>query len=363
MSQDDSRLKALDGLRGIAILLVILFHYFSRWASDGLYPYGTRFADVQPAASGFVGVYLFFIISGCVIARSLGSSRSFIHFAAKRANRLVLPMFVISTVSFVLLAGPLATEAFQVEWSSFLPSWTFTAPVIWRFIDPNVDYIDGAYWTLFTEVRFYFIFSSLWFLFGQSAATRIFSLVAILAPLAFLALDGTLFSSLLSLLLFPEYAPLFACGTLYSGLMAGSLKHQDIVLLSILVPISCWTPSLAIDVTSMLPIVMWCVAFHLIFLSLAGRSPWVRIFELRPIVWLGLISYSLYLLHQNVGVALISRIPTGYPLIWQLLGVAVVVTVMTLLAALSWRLIERRRIFTSVLARLSSPAGPLARSD
>ena len=69
----------LDGLRGIAITLVVLFHIFAR--PQELTPWLAEYASLWPVKYGFLGVELFFLISGFLIAKPLESSRSLIHFA------------------------------------------------------------------------------------------------------------------------------------------------------------------------------------------------------------------------------------------------------------------------------------------
>ncbi|MGL4264969.1 MAG: acyltransferase family protein, partial [Afipia sp.] len=93
------RLRALDGLRGVAILLVMGFHYFyhleSYYYKSTLYPYGETFSNVLVFKYGYMGVELFFIISGFVIAMTLESSRSVIDFVIRRFVR-IWPALIVS---------------------------------------------------------------------------------------------------------------------------------------------------------------------------------------------------------------------------------------------------------------------------
>ena len=58
----EARLTSLDGLRGIAILFVMGFHYFYALADGATYPYGDTFANFFAFKYGYLGVELFFII-------------------------------------------------------------------------------------------------------------------------------------------------------------------------------------------------------------------------------------------------------------------------------------------------------------
>ena len=345
------RIVELDGLRGLAILLVVGFHYFGRFTAERgvpLYPYGDRFASWPVASDGRVGVFLFFIISGFVICYSLARSRSTLHFLAKRADRLVLPMLVLSSITFVLLAGPLQTPFLAVRWADFLPSWTFTAPGFWRWVDPQVNYIDTAYWTLFVEIRFYLLAGLLWFLAPRRHVPNILVALAcggFLALLLFASVGWRYPQSLVEVFLFPQYLPLFVCGWFYADLRRNPTDAAAWRRLWLLIPLSL--AGVASKFNGQWSQLLWLLAFHLVFIGLVQGRPWVTILRTPLLVGLGLVSYSLYLIHQYVGVALISRLPTQWSLSAQLSGVAVITLLMVAIACLSWRLLEHRRPFTA----------------
>ena len=77
-----NRIQFLDGLRGIAILLVICFHSYTRWPK--FVPYGHQFSDFYLFKYGYLGVQLFFLISGFVILMLLEKNKTFIQFIYKR---------------------------------------------------------------------------------------------------------------------------------------------------------------------------------------------------------------------------------------------------------------------------------------
>ena len=63
------RIEYLDGQRGLAILLVVLFHAYARWPER--VPYHDAYANIPVFAYGWVGVELFFLVSGFVILMTL----------------------------------------------------------------------------------------------------------------------------------------------------------------------------------------------------------------------------------------------------------------------------------------------------
>ncbi|WP_420839686.1 acyltransferase family protein [Colwellia maritima] len=79
------RIKYLDSHRGIAILFVVFYHLFSRWSE--ILPYGNSFTNIV-FNQGFLGVQLFFLLSGFVILMTLERTKSFSSFLYKRWLRL-----------------------------------------------------------------------------------------------------------------------------------------------------------------------------------------------------------------------------------------------------------------------------------
>lgn len=346
-----ARFAELDGLRGVAILLVISYHYFTRWAPEGLYPYGSMFSVIG-VRDGSVGVLLFFIISGFVIMNSLQRIGSFRDFVIKRADRLVLPMVVLSTLAFILLSGPLATPHLEQNVANLLPSWTFTTPKFWTWVNPQIDYVDGAYWTLFVEVRFYLLISIVWFCLPKSVNDIIFTAIAALSVGLYAVAKVTASDTvvrLLDLFLFPPYISLFASGIIYFNLMKTGWDRRSAAQLILLIPISTYALTFKIDDPSNYgPTIISALAFHAIFICICTGLTWTRIFGFWPLVFVGRISYSLYLIHQNVGVALIHRLDSGMAPVTYLLAVAGIVGLMIALAYLSWRYIEEQKPISSL---------------
>ena len=71
-----NRIDYIDGLRGVAILGVVLFHAYARWTE--VVPYGSRYSDFVIFKNGWLGVYLFFVISGFVITMTLSRTKTLV---------------------------------------------------------------------------------------------------------------------------------------------------------------------------------------------------------------------------------------------------------------------------------------------
>ena len=139
------RLSELDGLRGIAALAVVLYHY--------IYHYNNLYSHAFPVPSfvqlGVYGVNLFFMISGFVIYWTISRSDQPFDFIFSRFSRL----FPVYWCSVIL--------TFTVVYFASLPGREqdlFTLLVNLSMIQEYLGFshIDGVYWTLSLELAFYF---------------------------------------------------------------------------------------------------------------------------------------------------------------------------------------------------------------
>ncbi|TLS44558.1 acyltransferase [Streptomyces montanus] len=209
-----TRLRALDGLRLIAALMVAAYHYGGRdgevaeaWGSSAKLQFPTLHSWF---AYGCLGVHIFFVISGFVICMS-GWGRPLRSFFASRASRL-LPSYwaAVIVVTAVFALPVVAYEA--VSPSDALLNLTMMQQPL------GVDRVLGVCWTLWAEVRFYALFAVCVVLPGANRQGIIlfcagWTLASAIAQAAN--------EPLLDLVLMPEYAPFFIGGI---GLY---LVHRD----------------------------------------------------------------------------------------------------------------------------------------
>ena len=147
MSQAPHRFNEIDLLRGIACAAVVVFHYLSRapranWISHASFP-----AIDAVARYGYLGVHLFFVISGFVILMSAqgASPREFV---ASRVARLFPALWVAATIT-AGTAWLLAEPRFAIS----LPHYLVNLTLLPHWF--GVPYVDGAYWSLAVELHFY----------------------------------------------------------------------------------------------------------------------------------------------------------------------------------------------------------------
>lgn len=360
----------LDGLRGVAILLVIGYHYFSRWTppyhSENLYPYSDLVADFWPLKYGGYGVQLFFIISGFVIAMTLNRCSSGWEFFVRRFARLYPAMIFCCAFTFAFIS--LTPHApFGAVWSSFVPSLTFLSPAMIDLVfrHPGLQSMDGVYWSLYIEVQFYLMVSIVYFA-SRERFLRNFLLLccAIVLGSLLLKLGGSKRYLLIDLVLIAPHLPLFMIGI---GLYVEYTGHAD-----------RWSRAMIAGGVLLAAVVSFTNAKPLewlICLLMAGTvycafrfAAIQRLLSFGPLTRIGLCSYSLYLIHQYVGVTSIDRLgrwlkSAGMSDQIPALGVGLLVAAAIIaFAMLLYRWIElpAAQFITRILASPAMPAGARA---
>ena len=274
----------IDLLRAAAILLVVLFHYTARFPAD-FYR-----AEQMPFrfTLGAYGVDLFFAVSGFCIFMTLESSKSLSNFWSKRLARLQPAYIVAILITFCVIAG------------AGLPGRQVTFPValsnmLWLNAIPTWPMVDGAYWSLVVELKFYFWLGLIYYLSQGRSISLLWAGFSVVGAIV-MAL-GTVPALAAEYGLIAPYAPAFLAGIL--AYEAPRLRYPTLVALGILcVLLLLVSPRFA--EARWLGVSIGILAFAVL------RMHWLRI--PRPLTYVGLISYPLYLLHQNIGYVIIRSI-------------------------------------------------------
>lgn len=201
----ETRLRALDGLRLIAALMVAAYHYGGR-GGDVTKAWGSSPKQQFPTlheyfAYGPLGVHIFFVISGFVICMS-GWGRPLRSFFASRASRL-LPSYWAAVVLVTAVFALPAVAYKAVSPSDALVNLTMMQQPL------GVDRVLGVCWTLWVEVRFYALFA-LCIVMPGATRQRVILFCAGWTLAAAIAQAAN--EPLLDLVLMPEYAPFFIGG-------------------------------------------------------------------------------------------------------------------------------------------------------
>ncbi|WP_414496724.1 acyltransferase family protein [Streptomyces sp. CRN 30] len=334
-----TRLRALDGLRLVAALMVAAYHYGGRggeiteaWGSSPK----TQFPTLHEwFAYGCLGVQVFFVISGFVICMS-GWGRSLTSFFASRVSRL-MPSYwaavIIVTAVFALPA--VAFEA--VSPSDALVNLTLLQQPL------GADRVLGVCWTLWVEIRFYALFALCVVLPGANRRRVIMFCVGwTLAAALAQAAD----QPLLDLVLMPEYAPFFIGGI---GLY---LVHRDrrdvyawgIVAVSFLIGQryavdELWNasdPNAFSHRTSFGIVLVVALGFLAVAAIALGWLSWAN---WRWLTVAGALTYPFYLVHEHLGWVVIHTLHRDLHLP-SVPTVALTVASMLLLAWLLNRFVE-----------------------
>lgn len=297
-------LVAIDLLRFCAAAMVMLCHYFGQWAiverlgvGKGSGPSGLPTNDWL--SSGWVGVEIFFVISGYVIALSAANSTA-TDFARRRLLRLWPGALVCATITAAVLviAG--------LPWASVAPRYAASAlMVLWA------DQIDPVYWSLLVECIFYALVTLLLAVGRWNPIKVALSLSAwTLAYLALVISPAAEFvpglASIMEALLAP-FGAFFAMGILFQQAHRdpASVKGWMFLPSFIAAPV-CIGAINAIDGShgSGQALMLFVAGVAVVILSprfqIAFRTDRAR----RVAIALGLATYPLYLTHAYVGQAL-----------------------------------------------------------
>ena len=292
----ESRLLELDALRGLAALAVVLYHYSSRYEQIYSYSNGSPIEFVF----GKFGVELFFMISGFVIFMSLNKIPPGWHgikiFTLARFSRLYPAYWAAMTVTFLAVSyfGLPGREVALID----IPANATMLPNLFK--SPMVD---GVYWTLEKELLFYTWMAVLIFA-DRLDIIRIVLLIwlFISATHSYIAtklgMDGVFIYKIFKNATILEWIPYFGFGII-AYLRYSKDKYAPIDLLLILI-ILCKIYSTKTYVEFLFILFLMLIVHMMITERLAFLVS-------KPLLFLGTISYSLYLVHQNIGYIVIRE--------------------------------------------------------
>jgi peptidoglycan/LPS O-acetylase OafA/YrhL len=277
------RIPSLDGLRAISILMVVLGHWTSlryHWEVGG------AFANL--------GVRIFFVISGYLITtlllqeRARSSTIRLRDFYVRRAYRILPAAIVFMLPVFVIYWG-------QLRWYHMAAAALYVTN-----FDPWHPWFLGHLWSLSVEEQFYFLWPGVlkkW----HKHRTAILAGVILFAPVYrfachLLKLHGRADET------FPAVADVLAIGCLLAIFAARLPRIKAAWALAMVITVALvpvYVAGVHFRTTPLLLLVLW----PLLHFSIAGlllhvvQTPY-WILNIKPVVWLGKISYSLYLWQQ-----------------------------------------------------------------
>ncbi|MFE9188966.1 acyltransferase family protein [Micromonospora sp. NPDC007208] len=318
------RLYVLDLLRFLAAMAVVAYHLLfadarESWAADTAILFG---APLRQAASyGWLGVELFFMISGFVICMS-SWGRSLSDFFTSRITRLMPAyLFAVLLTASVLLLWPHPGEK-APDLRQIIGNLTMTQNLL------QLDNLDEPYWTLLIELKFYLLFLIV-IAFGVTYR-RVLLFCMVWTTLALIAHSADF--KFLTLVVEPRFASYFVAG------MALYLMHRfgQSLLLWCIVGFSFAVNAVMLDarvaplVKAGLPM-SWKASLALVtifYLLMIGIAlGWFARIQWRGLATIGALTYPLYLIHSANGRTVIRHLRDDVPP-WLLLGGVVIGTLL-----------------------------------
>jgi peptidoglycan/LPS O-acetylase OafA/YrhL len=291
-SQLKVRFLELDVLRGIAALAVLICHYTAKINDTTLIH--VKCGNILEFPWGGYAPQLFFIISGFVICMTLDSCSRAMDFIVSRFSKLYPVYWVAVLLSFIVInhfslyPRLLSIDSLLIN-LSMLQEWF------------KVDHVDSVYWTLTVELLFYLVIFTVYLL----GAIRHIEWLGVVF-LCMMVLRKFLISTEVShIFLISFFDPLLSWGHLFfAGILFYKLKtrgnawHRYAALgLCMLVQWLVWGQKMPMLTV---PVFLFFLIFILFVFNLLS---WIK---QAPLIYLGTISYSLYLTHLEIGRVIIE---------------------------------------------------------
>lgn len=346
-------IPALDGLRALAVIAVVIYHM-----------------NATALQSGLLGVTIFFVLSGYLITglliREWSTTKkiNLPQFWLRRVRRL-FPAIVFVLLGTIVLTGVFAPDMLTKLRNDIVAALLFFTN--WWYIFQDASYFEamGApspvthFWSLAIEEQFYLIWPPLLLLLLSKRVKKrhiqLGLLVTAIASAAAMAIlyspqadpsrvyygtDTRAFSLLIGAFLAFEFPPARVNGHGRQGFTARDRKIALGVgsaalagILVMMVAVNGYSPFLYYGGIALLSLLTGA----LIITLADGRSPLARFFALRPLVWIGKLSYSIYLWHYPLLLLMNPRNFTGETPWFAYVGQALVILAVS---AISYYVVE-----------------------
>jgi peptidoglycan/LPS O-acetylase OafA/YrhL len=295
------RLELLDYGRFFAAINVIFFHYLFNGIHNGKISSITYIPEVIDLVKyGYLGVEFFFMISGYVIFFS-AKNRNASQFAVSRAVRLY-PAFWVAVIFTSFFAMFWGGNQMTVYPSLILSNFSMVSPIFGR------DFVDGVYWTLIYELKFYALILLLLIFGAQNKLDSIFLLWPVIISIAiFLGKDNLPYLG--------SYFCYFSAGTILALMKERkSALHYLSLLLAIYLCIS-FSAGKASSMSEAKgifysEIIIGCIVAMFFMFFIAANSKTGSNLKLYGSRLLGGLTYPIYLIHAHFGYMFISQFAT-----------------------------------------------------
>lgn len=313
------RLDALDAIRGVSALLVVLYHYTYRYYEI----YGINNQLFFSIPLGYYGVQSFFIVSGFVIFMSIKKTNTIRDFVVHRFIRLY-PTYWVSVIITFLVVLVFSLPSREVTILEFIANLTM---IHTQF---GIKSVDGVYWTLLFELKFYLLMIILFkfrFL-NKIELISIFIMIYIFF-MNFLSYEHSFIYKITRTVFILYYLNYFIAGIMYYKIY---FKQENFLVYLTL--FMSFVIGFLLNGRENLEAVF--IIYFVFFLFSVKK---IDFLAKKPLVFFGTISYALYLIHQNIGYVIFNYANKEDLSIYLSLLIALIVSVV--LASIITFLVEK----------------------
>lgn len=365
-------MPALDGLRGVAILLVLVHMLYLLETENGI----TAYLFYRISYFGWAGVQLFFVLSGFLITGILldtaRAKNYFSSFYTRRVLRIFPLYFSVLAAAFILLpATGIVPSTIAFDQAHQIWLWTYTSN--WAHVFAEGSKTFPHFWSLAIEEQFYLVWPLLIRSRSPEQCLRFCLGVAVasLALRCLLVWSGTpghfiydnTFCRMDALALGGAAAAILRLprwNARLPALQERILACSGMVFLAgLLITRGFWTGT---PIGATIGYTIVAAGFTLLLLAIAAAeignsSGWVDIFRLRSLRMTGKYSYAIYVfhepLHNLVGRPIVASLPidVAHSIFWSIVYIVTMTALSFAVAWLSWHILEKpfldlKRFFT-----------------
>ncbi len=298
----DKRNVLLDYIRGVACIIVVLYHYTQRF--EDLYHSTSKWGF--RLGFGWMGIAVFYILSGYLSVIKDESKKNAIDFIKKKAMRLYPTYWVCIIITF------LGTSLYLKDRAVSIVEFIINFTMLESFVGANL--VDGAYWTLANELVFYAFIFLIVVILKKYSKLPVFFLgwMSLLFIFTLIERNNLIFDVLGKIIARP-YGHMFIAGSSIHFCSSELKKTKALSILNICLAVLYQFIMFDVIYSFFFIAIIGCVA-----LSVSFNRKQITINKklkvlLNPLGFIASISYPMYLLHQNWGyIIMLGLINKGY---------------------------------------------------
>lgn len=302
------RIYQIDLFRFLAAVAVVLYHYLFRgYSADNMSK--LNFSEIGGFFKyGYLGVHLFFIISGFVISLSI-KKRSLIVFWISRISRLYPIYWLAVLITFIVIIF-FGLPRYNTTFKQFV----FNLSMFQNYI--GIKNIDGVYWTLFIEMKFYIFVISFYLLLNKLKEIKLDYLIYtwLLLSILHIYLNNIYIFRIANFFFILEWSSFFIAGIIFYQIYENKINLKYSILLFLSFSISIYYSISEIKElnlhfnTIFSPLVVSCFVLLSYLLMLLVSCNKLNSINSSKLTKLGMLTYPLYLIHQNIGFIIFNNL-------------------------------------------------------